>query len=325
MQAVPPDLTSLVLATLRTERAVTARFSLAAPWALRSEGVEGLLIRVCTGQSYWIEMQGQPSVGVDPGDIVLLSQGGPHTVASQPGLAAEPFATLIARHMHGPHGDHPITFSHGGGGAVTELFTLHLWMAPQQAPSLLSWLPPLLVLRAAEVATTRPLAFATQSLVEETLLQRPGWQLATARMADLLLLHVVREHLQAAPAAQAGWLRGLQDPAIARALGRIHAQPAQRWSVAELARIGHQSRSVFSERFLALMGTTPMRYLTTVRMNAASELFASGQRDVARVAQAVGYESDKAFARAFERWSGLTPSQYLQRRTAGAWIRRPGS
>ncbi|HSV84842.1 MAG TPA: AraC family transcriptional regulator [Ramlibacter sp.] len=324
MHAAPPDLTSLVLATLRTERAVTARFSLAAPWALRSDGVEGLLIRVCTGQSYWIEPQGQPPVPVDAGDIVLLRQGGPHTVASQPGLAAEPFATLIARHMQGAHGDHPITFSHGGGGAVTELFTLHLWMAPQQAPSLLSWLPPLLVLRAADVATTRPLAFATQSLVEETLLQRPGWQLATARMADLLLLHVVREHLQA-PAAQAGWLRGLQDPAIARALARIHAQPAQRWSVAELARIGHQSRSVFSERFLALMGTTPMRYLTTLRMNAASELFVSGQRDVARVAQAVGYESDKAFARAFERWSGLTPSQYLQRRTAGAQLRRPGS
>ena len=320
-----PDLLSQLLATLRTERAVTARFSLSAPWSLRSEGVEGLLIRVCTGAPYWIEADGQQPVEVQPGDIVLLRQGGPHRIASAPDLAPQPFAELIARHMRGAHGEHPITFSHGGGGTLTELFSLHLWLAPQRTSSLLYWLPPLLLLRASELATTHPLAFATQSLVQETLAQRPGWQLATARMADLLLLHVVREHLQAAPVVQAGWLRGLQDPAIARALAQIHAHPDQAGSVETLARASHQSRTVFSERFLALMGTTPMRYLASVRMAAACELFDAGERNVWHVAQAAGYASDKAFARAFERWSGLTPSQYLQRRTQSGEIRRPGS
>lgn len=321
----PADVLSLVLGTLRTERAVTAHFSLSAPWSLRSEGVEGLLIRVCTGEPYWIAAEGQAPVKVESGDIVLLRQGGPHTVASAPDVPSEAFSALIARHMRGEHGEQPIVFSHGGGGAATELMSLHLWLAPQRAPSLLYWLPPLLVLRAADVATTRPLAFAAESLVQESLLQRPGWQLATARMADLLLLHAVREYLRTAPEAATGWLRGLQDPAIARALAQIHAHPERGWSVETLARASLQSRTVFSERFQALMGTSPMRYLAGVRMAAASELLAGGQRDLWRVAEAVGYASDKAFARAFERWCGLTPSQYLRQRTAGGEIRRSGA
>jgi hypothetical protein len=124
----PDDLISLVLGTLRTDRAVTARFSLNAPWAQRSEGVEGLLLRVCTGHPYWIRMDGLAAVHVQPGDIVMLPQGGPHVVASDISLETVPFRELLQRHMRGAHGDHPITFSHGGDGEATEVFSFHLWM-----------------------------------------------------------------------------------------------------------------------------------------------------------------------------------------------------
>ena len=72
-----------------------------------------------------------------------------------------------------------------------------------------------------------------------------------------------------------------------------------------------------ARRFSKRMGVSPMRYLASVRLAAAGALFEAGQRDVARVAEAVGYASDKAFARAFERWSGQTPAQYLQARANG--------
>lgn len=317
------DLISLVLGTLRTDRAVTARFSLTAPWALRSEGVEGLLLRVCTGQPYWIRVDGEAPVHVEPGDIVMLPQGGPHEVACAPGLQTVPFRELIQRHMRGEHGDHPITFSHGGGGPGTELFSLHLWMPRHQGAPILSWLPPLLVLRAADIATTRSLALATQSMVDETIAQRPGWQLATARMADLLLVHVLREHLHSASDGTQGWLNGVRDKAIGKALAQMHAHPELPWSVASLSRVSHQSRSVFSERFVELMGTTPLRYLTSVRMGIARQQFLRGVDDVWAVAQSVGYGSEKAFSRAFERWSGSTPSQCIKSRTIGTRIRRP--
>jgi AraC-like DNA-binding protein len=317
------DLISLVLDTLRTDRAVTARFSLTAPWALRSEGVEGLLLRVCAGQPHWIWADGAAPALVQPGDIVMLPQGGRHTVASAPGQDPVPFRDLIQRHMRGEHGDHPIAFAHGGGGAVTELCSLHLWMPQHHGASILSWLPPLVVLRAAEIATTRSLAVATQCMVEETMAQRPGWQLTTARMADLLLVHVLREHLSSDGLATAGWLNGVRDKAIGRALAHMHAHPELPWSVASLSRLSHQSRSVFSERFVAIMGTTPLRYLTSVRMGIARQQFLRGADDVWAVAQGVGYSSEKAFSRAFERWAGTTPSQCIKSRTIGTQIRRP--
>lgn len=322
------DLIGLVLGTLRTERATTARFTLSAPWALRSEGVEGLLIRVSVGAPYWIQTDGAEPVLVQPGDIVLLPQGAPHVVASALGLPQVPFSGLLAQHMQGAHGDHPISFAHGEeSGAITDLtdlFSLHLWMPQHQGVSLLSWLPPLLLLRAADVATTRSLALATQALVEETLAQSPGWQLATARLADLLLVHVLRAHLHGDLGGQGaqGWLAGIRDKAIGKALAQMHANPELPWSVASLSRVSHQSRSVFSERFLELMGSTPMRYLASVRMGIARQQFDQGVDDVWRVAQDVGYASEKAFARAFERWSGHTPSQYLKLRTNSSHTRR---
>jgi hypothetical protein len=69
------DVLSHVLATYRSERAVTARFSLSAPWALHSSGVAGPLIRMCTGAPYWIAVDGAEPVAVAPHDIAMLPQG----------------------------------------------------------------------------------------------------------------------------------------------------------------------------------------------------------------------------------------------------------
>ncbi|MEZ2296972.1 AraC family transcriptional regulator [Variovorax sp. RCC_210] len=326
------DALSHVLATYRSERAVTARFSLSAPWALHSSGVDGPLIRMCTGAPYWIAVDGGEPVQVAPHDIAMLAQGGAHTVSSAPGLAPVPFRSLIEAHSVGRHGDHPIVFSHGGGGAATTLFSLHLWMPAQGLGSIIASLPPLIVLRRAQIPTTASLAQAMESLVNETTAQRPGWQLSAARMADLLLVHILCEHLYAQPQAPLqpgahgqdgmpspalGQLRGLDDEAIARAMALMHEWPAHPWSVATLAQASYLSRTVFSERFRALVGVTPMHYLGSYRMTVAAEKLKNRQLSLHQVAEAVGYASEKAFSRAFQRWTGLTPSAYARRDAAG--------
>lgn len=315
------DALSHVLATYRSERAVTARFSLSAPWALHSTGVDGPLIRMCTGAPYWIGVDGAEPVQVAPHDIAMLPHGGAHTVSSAPGLEPVPFRSLIEAHSVGRHGDHPIVFSHGGGGPVTELFSLHLWMPAQGLGSIIGSLPPLIVLRQAQIPTTASLAQAMESLVNETVTQRPGWQLSAARMADLLLVHILCEHLYAQPQAQAqnqtGRLRGLDDESIARAMSLMHERPAHPWSVATLAQASYLSRTVFSERFRTLVGVTPMHYLGSYRMTLAAEKLKNRQLSLHQVAEAVGYASEKAFSRAFQRWTGMTPSAYARRHEAG--------
>ena len=218
----------------------------------------------------------------------------------------------------GRHGEHPLLFALEGPGPVTELFSLHLWMPRLGEAALIAALPPLIVLRAQEVAGTAPLALAAESLIEETLAQQPGWQLAAARLADLLLVHVLRRHLAREEGVSGGWLQALRDPALVRVLQQLHADPAHGWTVESMAAEGHVSRTVFSERFRRCLGTTPMEYLGALRMALAAERLCHGRRSLAQVAASVGYDSDKAFARAFRRWAGETPAVYVRRRTNGA-------
>ncbi|MDX3904539.1 MAG: AraC family transcriptional regulator [Pigmentiphaga sp.] len=313
MPARPRDLLSRLLAHWRSERAVTARFSLSTPWSLHSSGVEGALIRICSGAPYWLALDGTQPVQIEAGDIVMLPHGDAHTVASAPGLAPRPFQPLIATHQVGAHGDQPIVFSFGGDGPVTELFSLHLWMPEAGLAPLVDALPRLIVVRRRDVPMTSVLALTVESLVNQTLEQPPGWQLATARMSDLLLVHIVAEHLRPLAERQASTLRGMQDPNIARALLQIHEHPERPWSVATLAAAGYLSRTVFSERFRRLVGMTPMQYLASHRMAVAAERLKDPAADLDRVAQAVGYESTKAFSRAFRRWNGKTPAEYCRR------------
>ncbi|MBO9514646.1 MAG: AraC family transcriptional regulator [Variovorax sp.] len=307
------DVLSEVLAICRSERAVTARFSLGAPWALHSDGVPGAMIRLSRGAPYWIRLEGAAPVRVESGDLVMLPLGAAHTIASALEVPAEPFAALIALHADGPKDENPLVFSHGGGGETTEVFSALLWFSAYCRHSVFRMLPPLIHIREREMPMAGCLATTMQSLIMETLDRRPGWRLSAARMGELLLVNILRERLGRQAAQDPGWLRGLADPAIARAIMGIHRAPQQAWRVEQLAAEAAMSRSAFCERFKALVGQTPIGYLTAHRMALAAEQLEAGVLRPADIAEQAGYESEKVFARAFRRWSGLTPSAYLRR------------
>ena len=65
------------------------------------------------------------------------------------------------------------------------------------------------------------------------------------------------------------------------------------------------SRTVFAERFVALLGRTPMQYLAEWRMHLADEMLRARGSSVAQVAERVGYQTEAAFRRAFRRVRGL--------------------
>ena len=310
------DVLSEVLAICRSERAVTARFSLSAPWGLHSAGVPGAMIRLSRGAPYWIQLAGEAPVRVEAGDLVMLPLGAPHTIASSPGVPATPFAELIARHADGPKDENPLVFAHGGGGEATEMFSALLWFSAYCRHSVFRILPPLINLREQDLPIAGCLATTMQSLILETLDRRPGWRLSAGRMGELLLVNILRERLGRQSALGQGWLRGLTDPAIARAIMGIHRAPQQGWTVEELAGEAAMSRSRFAERFKELVGATPIGYLTQHRMALAAEQLEAGLLPPARIAEEAGYESERVFARAFRRWSGMTPSAYLRRERA---------
>lgn len=63
----------------------------------------------------------------------------------------------------------------------------------------------------------------------------PGAFTVISRLTDILFIEGVRVWLKSEAAEGVGWLRALNDPVVCEALGQIHGDPGQQWTVASLA------------------------------------------------------------------------------------------
>jgi AraC-like DNA-binding protein len=73
-------------------------------------------------------------------------------------------------------------------------------------------------------------------------------------------------------AEKRGWLAGLRDPQIGRALSMLHARPTETWTAEALAVEVDMSRSSFAERFSSVVGQPPKQYLAVWRMHMADKV-----------------------------------------------------
>jgi AraC-like DNA-binding protein len=106
------------------------------------------------------------------------------------------------------------------------------------------------------------------------------------------------------------------DARIWKAMTLMHADPAKRWTVEQLARAVGLSRPVFARRFVENAGLSPLRYLARCRMELAAELLRSTEDGLAEIAARVGYDSEFAFGRAFKRHHHLSPGVFRRQSAA---------
>ncbi|HEY8002904.1 MAG TPA: AraC family transcriptional regulator [Phenylobacterium sp.] len=204
---------------------------------------------------------------------------------------------------------------HGGGGARTRLVCGFMGGNEQLHP-LLAGLPPLMVVNVAGLPGGEwigaTFSYAAHSLGDG----QPGAASVLAKLSEVLFVETLRLHLASLPADEVGWLAGLRDPAIGRALSLLHARVTAPWTAEALAREVNMSRSAFAERFTALVGQPPMRYLTLWRMQLARHGLSGTRKTVAQIAFDVGYESEAAFSRAFRRELGSPPASWRKQAAA---------
>jgi len=100
------------------------------------------------------------------------------------------------------------------------------------------------------------------------------------------------------------------DTQIRRALEALERSPAERWTVAKLARVAALSRAPFARRFTAEVGMPPLRYLASLRLGRAARLLATTDAKLAQVAGEVGYANEFALSRAFRRVVGVPPRSF---------------
>jgi AraC-like DNA-binding protein len=158
------------------------------------------------------------------------------------------------------------------------------------------------------------LAAYVQFALAESKQPRMGGQCVLGRLSELMFVDVVRHYLETLPADRTGWLAGLREPFVGRALSAIHRNPAHDWTIESLAKNVGLSRSALAERFTQFVGQPLMQYLTNWRMQLAANHLLSGTESVGVIANRIGYDSEAAFSRAFKKAVGTPPSQWRNRR-----------
>jgi len=174
----------------------------------------------------------------------------------------------------------------------------------------ISTLPSVLKLNIEQGGAAEWIRSTFQYAAEEVAAGRPGSATVLAKLSELLFVEAVRRYAEALPDGQTGWLAGLSQPHVARALALLHGDIARRWTVDDLGREVGISRSVLADRFSQLIGVPPMHYLASWRMQVATERLRNTNASIAQIAEFVGYDSDATFSRAFKKAIGVAPATW---------------
>ncbi|MBA2672511.1 AraC family transcriptional regulator [Ramlibacter sp.] len=312
------DALSEVLRVVRLNSAVFYNGRFSAPWCFSAPdaatvmhtlqpGAERLMIFHLLIEGHCrMEVEGEPPMTLDAGDVIVFPHGDAHLMASAPGVAPAPAADLVALLRCGPR---EVRF--GGGGETTRFICGFLSCDPRLCRPILTALPRVLTvgLRGPDKGPAW-IELSIRYAMAEAAAARPGGAGVLAKLSEVLFVETLRRYMAQLPPGQTGWLAGVRDRVIGKALSLMHGQPAHPWTVESLARECGISRSVLAERFTHYVGQSPMHYLGRWRMALAAGMLRSSSLSITRVAKDVGYETDPAFTRAFRREFGMPPAAW---------------
>lgn len=308
------DALSEVLGHVRLKDTRWACVLAGTPWGFELEEMPGCVrFHYVTRGSCWISVKGvdQTRIALSGGDLAVLPHGHAHTVREQPRGRVTSLQEAIQRVASRPTStDHHVKV--GGTGPQTNIVHgAFLVDDPDEAP-ILATLPPLIRITPDAGESVPSFLQNLQFISRELDLGRPGSKLVLTRMADVILVQLLRAYIESLPEASEGFLGALHDKHMATALGLMHQRPEEPWTVASLADEVGMSRSGFAARFAALVGETPLAYLTRLRMRRASLLLREGA-SLAEVSRMTGYSSGASFSYAFRQWAGVSPGAYRRK------------
>ena len=245
------------------------------------------------------------AIEVRAGEIVLLPHNSAHAFGSELTPTPVPVREVIQVPKEGGLG----RIVHGGGGGITRLLCGFLGSDTPFSP-LLSALPPVLKLNVRSTASGAWIESSFRFAASQIAAGHLGSTIVITKLSELLFVEAVSQFVASLPAERRGWLAGLRDPQIGRALSMLHARPTEAWTAEALALEVGMSRSSFADRFSSVVGQPPMQYLALWRMHMAAQSLREGRRSVAQVGASIGYESEAAFSRAFRRQFGESPGSW---------------
>ncbi len=288
-----PDGLSVILAKLGMKVEIFMQADLCGLWAMDTSGHRKMPFHLVEQGTGWLHTtDSKPPRLLGSGDFVVFPHDAPHCISSDPNTPAPEIINQV-----------PTKIS----GRVTSLLCGFFEFRNRDAWPLLDSLPNTIVLDLKEGGRQHSAYPLVQLIISELEQNQQGMGAALNELAYLLFIQILR--MQIDSGTSAGLLYALADKQLGHALNLMHMNFKHDWSVAELANEIGMSRSVFSRKFVELVGKTPMRYLAEWRMQEASDLLRSGSATMATIANDVGYSSEMAFRKAFRNITGETPGR----------------
>ena len=313
------DVLSSVLSAMKLSGSVFLEADFSCPWCVTSQmspedcALYFPLPAHVIAYHYIVEGECRCAVGDDPpielraGQILLVPRNEKHRIGSNLD-AADPISSRDL--VRPPEGQGLAKIVWGGGGEPTKLYCGFLGTLTPINAFLMS-LPSVLVIDASEGTAGEWLASSIRFASTEAAARSPE---LVGRLAELLFAEAVKQYVETLPPDHSGWLAGMRDPHVSKALTLLHARPAEAWTTELLAKEVGLSRSALADRFTSSLGEPPMRYLAKHRMNVAANLLQEGTRNSSNIAYAVGFNSEAAFSRAFKKEFGVPPGMWRKGR-----------
>jgi AraC-like DNA-binding protein len=255
------DPLSEVLKLVDAENVVSGGFTAGGSWAIRFPAEDKIKFAAIVKGNCWVQLEGEKKpLRFAAGDALLLAAKRSFIVASD--LAAVPHDAK--KLFFG-------TFSKFAKLGRCEEFIYiggHVQVDPANGALLSDVLPSRICIRA-----NSPKAPVLRWLIDQLICERktdsPGSGLAAAQLAQLILVQILRAHLETSGSLPPGWLRALGDRRIATTLRLMHGNPARSWHLKELAKAAAMSRTSFALQFKTIAGIAPLAYLSEWRMQLA--------------------------------------------------------
>lgn len=291
------DILSDELARARAQGAVFSVLRRLAPWGLRFTGQRPLTVHILLEGGGWIETDDAAPLPLHTGDVVLAVAGRPYAIVSEPGAPTVP----IAEARQGASGTGP-------GESATVMCGAYV-LGGSVAEAVLDSIPRFAIVRATDQTPAQ--AAAIGLLAAEAATDAEGQQALLDRLLDVNLVYTLRVWWQQTDAAP-GWFRALSNPPIRRVLEDVHSHPERDWTLPAMAHAAGRSRASFAAEFKRLVGQTPGRYVTELRMRRAEDALIRSDATLAQIAAGVGYQNEFAFGTAFRRHRSQSPGRWRQ-------------
>lgn len=313
------DLISNILKHITVKNRVTGLLSLRGDWAFESPAADEAVFHCIFKGTACITYRNE-TVHLKPGDMVMFTKGDGHVLGSAPDAQMVTFAENDTRvRMHDVHAGEVCEVVKDADGEETSIICARFNFSSQTAKDLVEHLSDQVVLRNQNHSSFSALEPVLRAVAAEAHSDDPGALAQLDGLVNLLYMSFMRGWLKEHAPDKSGWIAGLRDPKIAKALQLIHADPGKDWQVTDLASEVGMSRSNFAARFSEVTGVTPVRYLTRWRLiMAANQLETEPSLAISSIALSVGYDSEPSFSTAFKREFGSPPGTWRKDRLNGA-------